>query len=133
MTKFGGNKGRQRVAAVCASCLLGGLTSTTIAVPAASAAPDCSPDGVNNTVSSVRSSADQYLDSHPGANQAVTAAFNQPRPQAEANLRGYFSSHPQEYYDLRGILQPIGDTQRECNTAVLPPDLESAYNVFMAG
>jgi heme-binding protein len=46
---------------------------------------------------------------------------------------GYFTAHPQEYNDLRGILAPIGDTQRQCNTTVLSPDLESAYNEFMAG
>jgi hemophore-related protein len=63
----------------------------------------------------------------------VTAAKNESRPQAETDLRNYFTAHPQEYFDLRGILAPIGDTQRQCNTAVLSPDLESAYNEFMAG
>ena len=28
-----------------------------------------------------------------------------------SNLRNYFTSHPNEYYDLRGILSPIGDTE----------------------
>jgi hemophore-related protein len=41
-----------------------------------------------------------YLDAHPGANQAVTAAMGRPRDQAAVNLRGYFTAHPQEYYDL---------------------------------
>ena len=44
-------------------------------------------------------------------------------PEAEANIRGYFTANPQEYYELRGILAPIGDTQRACNVSVLPPDL----------
>ncbi len=57
-----------------------------------------------------------------------------PAPQqAAANLRGYFTAHPQEYYDLRGILAPIGDAQRQCNVTVLPPSLASAYSEFMAG
>jgi hypothetical protein len=34
---------------------------------------------------------------------------------------------------LRGNLAPIGDTQRQCNVSVLPPDLAAAYNEFMAG
>jgi heme-binding protein len=34
---------------------------------------------------------------------------------------------------VAGILAPIGDTQRQCNTTVLSPDLQSAYNEFMAG
>ena len=39
----------------------------------------------------------------------------------------------QEYNDLRGILAPIGDTERQCNVSALPPNLESAYHEFMAG
>jgi hemophore-related protein len=88
---------------------------------------------VGSTVSAVTGSATQYLGSHPGANAVVTAARNEPRPQASADLRNYFTAHPQEYVELRGILAPIGDTQRQCNTTVLSPDLESAYNEFMAG
>ena len=130
MMKFSGTTMRRR-AAGCG--LLAGLAATVIAAPTASAAPDCSPAGVANTVSSVTGSATQYLNNHPGANAVVTAARNEPRGQAASDLRSYFTAHPQEYYDLRGILSPIGDTQRQCNTSVLSPDLESAYNEFMAG
>jgi hemophore-related protein len=131
--KFSGITGRRTVAGACAAGLLGGLATATIAAPTAGAAPDCSASGLANTVSSVTGSARQYLADHPGANQAVTAAFNQPRPEAAANLRGYFTANPQEYYDLRGILAPIGDAQRQCNVTVLPADLASAYDQFMAG
>jgi hemophore-related protein len=130
MMNFSGTTMR-RHAAGCG--LLAGLAATVIAAPTASATPDCSAAGVANTVSSVTGSANQYLGSHPGANAVVTAAKNEPRPQAESDLRGYFTAHPQEYVELRGILAPIGDTQRQCNTTVLSPDLESAYNEFMAG
>lgn len=124
---------RRRVAGVSAGCLLGGMAMGIAGAPSAAAAPDCSPAGVNSTVSSVQGSAEQYLAAHPGANQVVTAAYGQPRPQAESSLRSYFTSHPQEYYDLRGILAPIGDTERQCNVTALPPYLESAYQQFMAG
>ena len=130
MMKFSG-KTMRRHAAGCV--LLAGLGATVIAAPTASAAPDCSAAGVASTVDSVTGSANQYLSTHPGANAVVTAAKNEPRPQAETDLRGYFTAHPQEYVELRGILAPIGDTQRQCNTTVLSPDLESAYNEFMAG
>lgn len=130
MTKFSGRTARWQAAGYC---LLAGLAFTTIAAPTAFAAPDCSAAGVTGTVSSVTGSANQYLGSHPGANAVVTAAKNEPRPQAETDLRNYFTAHPQEYVELRGILAPIGDTQRQCNTTVLSPDLESAYNEFMAG
>ncbi|BBU24622.1 heme-binding protein [Mycobacterium xenopi] len=118
---------------VTGACLLGSAAATMIVAPTATAAPDCSPAAVNNTVSSATGTARQYLDAHPDANDAVTSAFSKPRPQAAADLRGYFTAHPQQYYDLRGILAPIGDTQRQCNTQVLSPELQSAYDEFMAG
>ncbi|MBV9090466.1 MAG: heme-binding protein [Mycobacteriaceae bacterium] len=131
--KFISSGARRRLTGVCAGCLLGGLAAATIAAPTASAAPDCSAGGVASTVSSVWGSARQYLNNHPDANQAVTAAEGEPRGQASADLRSYFTAHPQEYYDLRGILSPIGDTQRQCNVSVLPSNLASAYDEFMAG
>ena len=124
---------RRRVAGVSAGFLLGGIAIGVIGAPSAAAAPDCSPAGVNGTVSSVEGTAQQYLAGHPGANQVVTAAYGQPRGEAATNLRNYFTAHPQEYYDLRGILAPIGDTERQCNVKALPPNLESAYQEFMAG
>ncbi|BBZ39468.1 hypothetical protein MCNS_25310 [Mycobacterium conspicuum] len=120
------------MAGVGAGLLLGGL-ALGVGAPMAAAAPDCSPGGVNATVSSVTGAAQQYLGAHPGANQVVTAAYGQPRPAAAASLRSYFTAHPQEYNDLRGILAPIGDTERQCNVTALSPELESAYHEFMAG
>jgi hemophore-related protein len=131
--KISGITARGRIAGAGAGLVLTGLAAATIAAPTAAAADQCSADGLANTVSSVTGSARQYLASHPGANQAVTTAFGQPRPQAAATLRGYFTANPQEYYELRGILAPIGDVQRQCNVAVLPPELASAYDEFMAG
>jgi hemophore-related protein len=117
--------------AMGAACL--GLAAATIVAPSASAADDCSAEALSGTVSSVTGSAHQYLDAHPGANQAVTAAQNQSPSDAAANLRGYFTAHPGEYFELRGILSPIGDKQRQCNVQLLSPPLSSAYNQFMAG
>ena len=124
---------RRRIAGVAAGCLLGGVAAATIAAPTAAAAPDCTAAGVSSTVNTTLGSARGYLNTHQGANQAVGAAFSQPRDQAAATLRDYFTANPQEYYDLKGILAPIGDTQRQCNVSVLPPELASAYDQFMAG
>ncbi|MEO3759623.1 heme-binding protein [Mycobacterium sp. B14F4] len=132
--KFRGIAARRQVAGVCAASLLGGLAAATIAAPTAMAAPEqCSASTVSGTVSNVTGAARAYLESHPNANQAVTAAFSQPRPEASTTLRGYFTANPQEYYDLRGILAPIGDVQRTCNIQALPPELASAYDEFIAG
>jgi len=131
--KINGMNARRNIAGITAGVLLGGAAVATAMAPAAAAAPDCSAAGVADTVSSVTGSARDYLAVHPGANQVVTAAYGQPRPQAEANIRGYFTANPAEYHDLRGILAPLGDTQRTCNVTVLPPQLASAYDAFMAG
>ena len=124
---------RPGIVGFSAGCVLAGAVAAMIAAPAASAAPDCSPSGVANIVSSVTGSALDYLNNHPGANQVVTAAYSQPQSVAAGNLRSYFTANPTEYYELRGILAPIGDTQRQCNVAVLPAGLASAYDQFMAG
>jgi hemophore-related protein len=131
--KLSGITARLGLAGVCAASVCGGVAAAAIAVPTAAAAPDCSPAALTNTVSSTWGSARQYLKEHPGANQVMMAAMNQSRPQASADVRAYFTAHPQEYYDLRGILAPIGDAQHQCNATVLPSDLASAYTEFMAG
>jgi hemophore-related protein len=131
--KFSGISMRRGTMGMVVGGLLTGVAAATIAAPAASAAPDCSSQGVANTVSTVTGSALDYLRAHPGADQVVSAARNQPRNEAAANIRTYFTANPQEYYALRGILSPIGDTQSQCNVTVLPPDLASAYDQFIAG
>lgn len=113
--------------------LLGATAAALVVAPAASAAPDCSPAGVSGTVNSVTGSAQNYLATHPGANAVVNRAITSPRPQAAAEVRSYFTAHPQEYFELRGILAPIGETQRQCQTTGLPPELASAYAEFMTG
>jgi hemophore-related protein len=123
----------RRLLGIGMTALAGGLAAATIAAPAASAADDCSADTLSSTVSSVTGSAHQYLDAHPGANQVVTAAYGQSPADAATSLRGYFTAHPGEYVELRGILSPIGDKQRQCNVQLLSPALAGAYNQFMAG
>ena len=113
--------------------LVGGLAVATLSAPLASATTDCSGAAVANTVSSVTGSAQSYLAGHPGAGQVLAAAAAQSPAQAEAGVRGYFTANPVQYYDLRGILAPIGDVQRQCNVSVLPPALSMAYDRFMAG
>ena len=132
---FSGKTVRRKVAGAIVGSLLGGVAAATIAAPPAAAAPQggCNVGEVADTVSATWSSARQYLNTHPGASQVVMGALNQPRPQAESDVRGYFTANPGEYYDLEGILAPIGEKQRQCNVTVLPPKLASAYDLFMAG
>ena len=69
-----------------AGFLLGAAAAALVAAPTASAAPNCSPDAVAGTVSSVTGAASAYLNAHPGANQVVQAARTQPRAEASANI-----------------------------------------------
>jgi hemophore-related protein len=131
---FIGITARRKATGAVIGTLLGGVAAATIAAPSAVAAPaGCSASDVAGTASSTLGAARGYLNDHPAANQVVTAAFSQPRGQAVTDLRNYFTANPGEYYDLKGILSPIGDKQRQCNVAVLPSDLQSAYDEFMAG
>ncbi len=116
-----------------AAVTLGGLAVAALSAPVASADDVCSAGRVANTVNTVTGSAQQYLAGHPGAGQVLYAAMRQPPAQAAADVRGYFTANPQEYYELRGILAPIGDVQQQCNVTVLPPMLQAAYNQFMTG
>ncbi|MBJ7336864.1 heme-binding protein [Mycolicibacterium sp.] len=131
--KFSGITMRRGAVGTVVGGLFAGVAAATFAAPVASAAPDCSGAGVANTVNTVTGSARDYLRAHPGAEQVVFAARNQPRDQAAADIRNYFTANPTEYYELRGIIAPIGETQRTCNVSVLPADLSSAYDQFMAG
>lgn len=119
-----------RTAAVSA---IGAIAAAIVSAPVSSAAPDCSQERLSNTVGSTTLAARGYLDNHPGARAVLDAAPDQPRAQAAANIRAYFTANPGEYHELRSILAPIGDAQRECNVTVLPPGLASAYDEFMAG
>ena len=131
--KTSGIRAPRRSVGLSGGVLAAAAAVAILAAPPVVAEPDCSPTGVNTTVSSVTGAAQQYLAAHPGANQVVTAAYGEPRPQAASELRNYFTAHPGEYYDLRGVLSPIGDTERQCHVTALPPNLESAYQEFMAG
>ena len=113
--------------------LIGAAAAVALAPSAAAIPVDCSPEALRGTVNSVTAVAGNYLAAHPGANQAIMAAYGQSPTDAVASVRGYFTANSGEYYDLRGILAPIGEAQRQCNTAVLPPALASAYSQFMAG
>lgn len=116
------------------STALFGAAAVVALAPSASAVPvDCSPESLQGTVNSVTAVAGNYLSTHPGANRAIMAAYGQSPSDAATSVRGYFTANPGEYYDLRGILAPIGEAQRQCNTTVLPPALASAYSQFMAG
>ncbi|WP_102143009.1 hemophore-related protein [Mycobacterium hubeiense] len=114
---------------VFAAGVLGGVAAATIALPPASAAPPCSAAAFATTASGVLSAAGQYLETHPGANDVLTAAGTRGQG-AEQSVRDYFVAHPQEYAELRAIAQPLIDQQRGCNVAVSPTQIAVLYEAM---
>ncbi|MCW2663906.1 MAG: hypothetical protein JWP83_5058 [Mycobacterium sp.] len=115
-----------------ATCALGGVAAATIALPTATAAPACSASGLASTASGVLGAAGGYLDTHPGANDALTAAGTQSPAQAQSSVRGYFTAHPNEYIDLQNIVRPLTDLRNQCNVQVSPAQLATLFDALSA-
>jgi heme-binding protein len=112
-----------------ATCALGGLAAATIAIPTATADPNCTASGFSHTASGVLASAGAWLDTHPQANDVLTAAGMQ-GAGAETSVRDYFVAHPQEYQELRGIVAPLIDLQHGCNAAIQPMQIAALYQAL---
>jgi hemophore-related protein len=116
---------------ICAGALIGGALAAGFTAPVASAAPDCSPAGVDSAVSAVTKQAQNYLNSNPAGNKVLMTAALQPRPQAEATLQAYAASNPQQYAEFRAILAPLGEIQNQCGVPVVPPQFQWAFDQFV--
>lgn len=120
---------RRGLVGAFATCALGGVAAATIAMPAASAAPDCTASGFSHTASGVLAAAGGWLDTHPQANDVLTAAGMQ-GTGAETSVRDYFVAHPQEYQELRGIAAPLIDLQHGCGAAIQPMQIAALYQAL---
>ena len=115
---------RRIVFGLVAICLLGAVTAVVTTPLTAGAQPSpCMASGLANTASGVLSAAAGYLDSHPGANDVLTAAASQSQPDARSSVRGYFAAHPNEALDLNNIAQPLRDLRKQCNVSMTLPEL----------
>lgn len=124
---------RRGLVGALATCALGGAAAATIAVPSAAAAPaPCTASNLANTTSSVLGSAGQYLDTHPGANQALTNAGSQSGPEAESSVRAYFTANPREFTDLQAIARPLTDLRNQCGVSVSPAQVTSLFDALSA-
>ena len=105
--------------------------AAALAVPVANADPgNCTAANLSHTVSGVTAAAGSYLDAHPDANDALTAAGSQAPGDAEAALRGYFVGHPQELLDLRGIANPLSALRAQCSQTVSPAQISTLLQAF---
>lgn len=102
----------------------------TVAAPTASAADPCSASSLATTASGVLAQAGAYLDTHPGANDVLTAAGNQSTGDATTAIRGYFTGHPGEFLDLQGIARPLTSLRSQCGVAVSPGQLAALFDAL---
>ena len=122
-----------RITRICAGSLIGGIALAGLVAPVASAAPDCSPATVESTTDAIGKQAQDYMNANPEGNKALMTAALQPRPQAEATLRAYASSNPQQYADFKAILAPLGTLQSQCGVQVVPAQFQWAFDQFING
>ena len=123
---------RRGLVGAFATCALGGVAAATVAIPSAGAQPGCTASGFSHTASGVLAAAGAWLDTHPDANNVLTAAGMQ-GAGAEQSVRDYFVARPQEYQELRGIAAPLVDLQRNCNTAIQPMQIAALYQALSIG
>jgi hemophore-related protein len=105
------------------------VAAVTVAIPTAGAQPDCTASGFSHTASGVLAAAGAWLDTHPDANNVLTAAGMQ-GGGAEQSVRDYFTGRPQEYQELRSIAAPLIDLQHGCNAAIQPMQIAALYQAL---
>ena len=105
------------------------VAAVTVAIPTAAAQPDCTASGFAHVASGVLNNAGGWLDTHPDANNVLTAAGMQ-GAGAEQSVRDYFVAHPQEFQELRGIAAPLIDMQHGCGAAIQPMQIAALYQAL---
>jgi hemophore-related protein len=107
------------------TCALG--VAAAAAMPTATAAP-CTASGLSTTASGVLAEAGGYLANHPGADDVLTAAANQPADEARNSVRSYFAGHLGELNDLQNIARPLRDLRNQCGVAISPGQLALLFD-----
>ncbi|MDA4102265.1 hemophore-related protein [Mycolicibacterium monacense] len=119
---------RRKLAGVLSTGALLGVAAATIAIPSASAQPQCTAAGLSSALLSVSGQTAAYLNSHPGANDAITNAGS----GGEAVIRNYFVANPQEWADLQRIAQPLRTLRQQCQVDVAPAEIARLYDAMAA-
>jgi heme-binding protein len=121
----------RRIARACIGTIVGGVALAGLATPTASAAPDCSPAGIDGQVTSITQQARAYLNTHAGANKMLVTAAMQPQAEASQTIQTYANANPQEYADFRSILVPLSNLQNQCGVNVVPAEYQWAFSQFI--
>jgi hemophore-related protein len=120
---------RRGVMSVLATGALGGLAAATIALPTASAQPQCTAAGLTGAIGTVSSQTSAYLASHPDANDAISNAGAQ-GAGADNAIRAYFVTHPTQWADLQRIAQPLRALRQQCEVDVAPAEIARLFDAM---
>ncbi len=121
----------RRFSRACIGSIVGGIALAGLAAPSASAAPDCSPAGVDSAVASVTQQAKAYMNAHPPVTKVLMTAAGQSQAQATQTINAYASSNPQEYGEFKAILTPLSALQNQCGVSVIPAEYQWAFDQFI--
>jgi heme-binding protein len=121
---------RRGAVRVLAAGALGGVAAATIALPSASAQPQCTAAGLSDALGTVSTATGAYLAAHPGANDVVTNAGSMAPGDGENSIRMYFAAHPQEWSDLQGIARPLANLRQQCNVDVAPAQIARLFDAM---
>ena len=121
----------RRASRLCIGTIIGGIAVAGLTAPTASAAPDCSPAGIDGAVTSATQQARAYLNTHREANKMLMTAALQPQAEASQTISAYASANPAEYAEFKSILIPLSDLQAQCGVQVIPAEYQWAFNQFI--
>lgn len=121
----------RRFTRACIGSIVGGIALAGLVAPSASAAPDCSPAGVDGAVATVTQQARAYMNANPPVSRVLMKAAAQSQDQATQTINAYASSNPQQYGEFKAILTPLADLQNQCGVQVIPAEYQWAFNQFI--
>ena len=124
---------RRGLVGVCIGGALWGLVAATVALPTATAQPQCTAAGLSDALGSVATATGQYLASHPDADQAVTNAGALSPGDGEAAIRAYFTTQPQQWADLQRIAGPLANLRQQCSVQVAPAQIARLFDAMAGG
>jgi hemophore-related protein len=114
------------------ACAAGALVAATIAMPTASAEPQCTAAELSSTLGSVAAATGQYLNNNSDANRVVTDAGSMSPQDGENSIRTYFAAHPQQWAELQGIARPLANLRQQCQVQVAPAQIARLFDAMAA-
>jgi hemophore-related protein len=121
---------RRGALGVLSAGAVGGLAAATIAVPTASAQPQCTAAGLSNALGTVATATGQFLAANPGANNAVTNAGALPPAEAENSIRAHFVANPLQWAELQRIAGPLRALRQQCEVNVAPAQIARLFDAM---